>query len=579
MRRGFNFNSIPAAKLRRSSFDLSHEFKSTLPMGQLIPFLCMEGLPGDTFKMKISQLTRFMALQSPMMQRVDLKFEFYKVPIRLIYKDWENFITGGVDGQAAPSMCQMDLDELHNDASGYLLNKFKTNSLAQFLGIPVPVYFDYDTETWKYYEWSNINTESTKISLLPFNAYHKIYNDYYRDENIIPETPIWDESGALSGDDLIDYLDKGYFDLHRRAWRKDYFTSALNDPQRGQAVAIGLAGTAPVTAAGTIPGQSYDPSLTYVGSDPQGDKWTTGNHYDAYMEAGALEDGQRNFTMEVKDKSSADNPLSQQAYLPGLDVSVEGSADLSGISAVGIIALRTAFRLQQFLERNNIAGARLVESVLAHFGVRSSDARLQRAELLGRFSMPVTVSPVDSTADTAGAAVGEQAGIAKSVGGSGYVTTFCEEHCIIMGLVSIMPQASYCQGLSRMWQRFDKFDYFWPEFQNIGEQAVKNQEIMLAWQDNNVKNNADFGYQARYSDYKYQPDRICGDLATNLSYWHMGRLFDDVPGLNREFIECDPTDRVFAVKESLSTSKVIGDFWLTIKALRPMAKYSTPKIC
>ncbi len=146
-----------------------------------------------------------------------------------------------------------------------------------------------------------------------------------------------------------------------------------------------------------------------------------------------------------------------------------------------------------------------------------------------------------------------------------------------MGLMSIMPAASYSQGMSRMWTRFDKFDYFWPEFQNIGEQNIKNGELYWNY-ESAQQNDSDFGYQARYSDYKFNPDRIAGDLKTNLSYWHMGRLFTSTPGLNKDFIECHPTDRVFAVKDELSDEHIVADLWFSIKALRPMSKYSTPRI-
>lgn len=564
--RAFNFNSIPAPKLKRTAFDLSHENKLSIPMGKLIPVATFEGLPGDTFKIKPAMVSRLMAMTAPMMHRVDVKMEWYKVPMRLIVKDWESFLTGGVDGTEKPTFPQINLKGFSRSSDEKYKHFLDTGSLADYLGIPLPYQQNSSTGAWSRIPAASI-TEDFLVSAAPFNAYQAIYNNYYRDQNLIDEVPLMDESKVYDATSEYSVMAEA-LTLRTRAWKKDYFTSALTDPQRGQAVAIGLAGQAPVTGDVHTPGGDVLFTEDGIDHEEPTEVWVRKRNGGTTLETHA-----NGFVRENE---------SLLASFNGGEGELDNAfADLSQASSIGIVALRTAFKLQQFLERNNIAGARLVENVLAHFGVRSSDARMQRPEYIKNSgsSVPLLISEVETNADSGGVVVGDLAGKGKAAGGFAPFKVFCEEHCIIMGIMSVMPKAAYSQGLSRMWTRFDKFDYFWPEFQHIGEQAVKNQELYLNWKQTTTtahKNEDEFGYQARYSEYKFFPDEVHGDMRTTLSFWHMGRLFNELPGLNQQFIECDPTDRVFAVQDDVSNQRLVCDMWFSIKALRPMARFSTP---
>lgn len=557
MKRGFLFNSIPAPRLRRTAFNLSRENTVALQMGKLVPIMCQECLPGDTFKISPKQLTRLMALNSPMMQRVDVKLEFFKVPNRLLMKDWEDFITGGESGTETPSKPTAKLSEIM-DMDSQLL---ETGSLADYLGIPLPYSRNLSTGAWSQIPLANWGNDGPTIDLMPFNAYTKVWNDYYRDQNLQTEIPLCDESKEYDQSD--EEFASGLFYLKNRAWKKDYFTSALTDPQRGNAVGIGLAGEADVDGVASINDREIKVGYSH-------------NQQPIYPSGTGFAETNPDGYMTVHDSGEPEG----NAYVTLGDVPVTGSADMSTASAIGITALRTAFKIQQFLERNNVAGARYIENILAHFGVKSSDARLQRAEFLRGYSAPVMISEVESNADSDGVPVGELAGKGKSAAAwDKPFKTFCEEHCFIVGIMSVIPTAKYGQGLSRMWTRFDKYDYFWNEFEHIGEQDIKNKEIYYDFlTGSSTIADQTFGYTARYAEYKYAPDEIHGDLKTSLSFWHQGRLFDNLPALNEDFIKCAPSDRVFAVQDAVSDQKVVADLWLDVKAVRPMSKYGTPRL-
>lgn len=539
-KRGFNFNSVAAPKLKRSAFDLSHEHKLSCGMGQLIPIECIECVPGDSFKISPSALVRMQALISPMMQRVDASVLWFKVPYRIIWDDFEEFITGGVDGNSHIMPPYATFSSFEDNGN------LTVGSLADYLGLPLPYKLNSAGE-WVYSNPTNVKALGSKVSLLPFRAYQQIYNDYFIDKNLEEAIDFAKGSGEFDNDEL-DLLCA----LRRRAWKKDYFTSALPDAQRGAEVTIPLTGDAPVEFGIKDPSADVSGGFTNLSGilHRSGDVTT-------------LEGGELYF-------DNGDNPR------------LSATAKLDDLSVIGITALRTAFKLQQFLERNNVAGSRYIEQILAHYGVKSSDERLQRSEFLGGGSVPIIISEIETNANSSSGGydtvVGDLAGKAKGVGGFGTISTFCEEHCFIMGILSIMPKASYSQGLSKMWSRMDKFDYFWPEFQHIGEQAIAKKELFVDYFGNGDPEE-EFGYQSRYSDYKYQPDRVSGDLRTSLSFWHMGRLFESAPALNASFIQCEPTDRVFATSDELSNSQhCVVDMWLDEKAVRPMSRYSTPKI-
>ncbi|QRV61820.1 major capsid protein [Microvirus sp.] len=562
MKRGFLFNSVPAPKVGTSVFDLSHEHKLTCAMGQIVPVGVFEQIPGDIFTIKPSALIRTQALISPLMHRVDVSMNAFEVPYRILWDSFEDFITGGEDGLAAPEMPYFTLSQirerLYNNFE-YLNEELGFGSLLDYMGVPLPT--KRNALGVVVVDWSlpNDAAYNVRISALPFRAYYKIWYDYFRDQNINYRTnsTIFEPqdimkpqtySGKLTIKELASIFGLNHGKPYLRAWKKDYFTSALPDSQRGPEVTIPVvSGSAPVTSVQTplesstkLDGSVYN---SYSNLDENGQLQVRGTQQSAPF---ALAAGQR-----------------------------IGTADLTKVSPIGIIALRNAFKLQQFLERNNVAGGRYIESILAHFGVLSPDRRLQRPAYLGGFSQPIQISEIETNANSNGETdnvVGDLAGKGKAYGNFGKYSCMATEHGCVMVFMSIMPTAAYGQGLPRMFTRMEKFDFAFPEFQNIGEQSIKNQEIYM-YQSNP---GGDFGYTPRYAEYKYLPDRFSGDMLGSLEYWHMGRSFDSAPTLSQSFIECHPTDRIFAVQDQVSSQHIVADIWLDFKAIRKLQKYSLP---
>lgn len=576
MKRGFLFNSVPAPKVGRNSFDLSHEFKFSCAMGKLIPLFIQEQIPGDYHRIRPSALVRTQALISPLMHRVDVGTNYFQVPLRILWDGFEDFITGGEDGLSAPEKPYFTLWQLakslngSGDLNALLANQyFGPSSLLSYMGVPPKVTFNasgvpvFDAQA--YMGWLDIDHPiwaDEKIDALPFRAYYKICYDYFRDQNLDNMEPPVTSSGVLSEAELFSIFQNGIsVDFksagapYRRRWKKDYFTSALSQAQRGPEATIPL-------SSGNVPvnGKLVDTTVQV----------SKGGAFDQNTHA-VLQGTPQNVV--INGEGQLGGGLSFKLKNPGINA----TADLSQVSPIGIIALRNAFKLQQFLERNNIAGGRYIESILAHFGVKSPDRRLQRPAYLGGSSNPIVISEIETNASGTGATdnvVGDLAGKGKMFGNLGTASCFATEHCFVFGIISIMPTAAYSQGLPRMFSRFDKFDYAWPEFQNIGEQSIKQKEIYF--HTNNP--DEDFGYTPRYAEYKYNLDRFAGDMLTSLSYWHMGRIFKTEPHLNSKFVASEPTDRIFAVLDEQSDQHIIVDAWIQEKAARPFQKYGLPSI-
>jgi len=514
-----------------NTFDLSHDRKFSGKIGELMPISVMEVVPGDKFNIKATNMTRFAPLITPIMHKASVYCHFFFVPNRILWPNWENFISGGEDGLADPTFPTVDLT---------IPTQYGVQTLADYLGLPT-------------------GNQLTNVSALPFAAYQKIYQDYYRDENLITKTDVSVSDGTQSATDTIELSS-----MKKRAWQHDYYTSALPWTQRGPEATIPLGTTAPInwsSTPGVIDTLRYTlngdiiTDLDSSGASPIQSNATTGALY------------VNTPTSPTNDRVSWDN-------------SDHLTADLSSATASSINDLRRAFRLQEWLERNARGGARYIEIITAHFGVRSSDARLQRPEFLGGSSTPITISEVLQTSNTAGATgsdatpQGNMAGHGVSVGSSNYVSYRAEEHGYIIGIMSVMPKTAYQQGVPKHWKKLDKFDYYWPSFANIGEQPIYNEEL---YHQNTAEDAEVFGYTPRYAEYKYIPSTVHGEFRDSLKFWHMGRIFANKPTLNQDFIECDATevDRVFAVAE---TEKLYVYLHNNIKARRPMPYFGVPTI-
>jgi len=371
-------------------------------------------------------------------------------------------------------------------------------------------------------------SNTSRVSALPMAAYQCIYNEYYRDQNL--QSPV---DYKLTDGNNITSIPRAQelLTLRKRAWEHDYFTASLPFAQKGAAVDIPL---------GNI---NADTKVVWNG-DVTAATGVTSNL------------GNISIGNEVGDIT---NPL------------IAKTSDLS-VEPTTINDLRRAFRLQEWLEKNARGGTRYIENILTHFGVRSSDKRLQRPEYITGVKSPVVVSEVlNTTGQTDGLPQGNMAGHGISVTSGKSGSYYCEEHGYIIGIMSVMPKTAYQQGIPRTFLKTDSLDYFWPTFANIGEQEVAKQELYA------YTSNAEdtFGYVPRYAEYKYMPSRVAGEFRTSLNYWHLGRIFDTEPNLNSDFVECNPTKRIFAVEDP-ATDVLYCHVLNKIKAIRPMPKYGTP---
>ena len=546
--RAFNFNSIPVPKVGSTMFNLSHSVTGALPLGKAVPLVCAETVPGDTWYVGSYMHQRLLALIAPMYSEEQVHIDWFFVPKRLVYKDFEAFRTGGEDGTAAPSLPLIDIGEFGQNNPDI----FRPGSLFNYFGLPAALKLE--NGVWKFDQEAVENTSITEyIDLSPINAYHLIWNEWYRDQTLQDKKPIFDESKLYTFQELYDAYDEAgydfeyFYDCFSRAWKKDYYTSALPDPQRGQAVGVPFAQSAQMSI--------QDPRVKSEGDDTS----PTGT---------VVADG-------VTGSSSL--------LYAGQDVikSIIGTANLQYLSTVSVIGLRTSFAIQRVLEKFNITGSRLKEFVLGFFNEYIPDNTLQRPLRLSSSFLPMQVSEVETNAETGGLVVGDLAGKSKGAGKFRPFKLHTVEDGYLMALVTIMPDPVYAgQGIPKMFQRFTRWDMFIPETQFIGEQAIKNKELYLDWKGNGAQdwNNADFGYQGRFTELKFMPNRIVGDMQTSLAYWHQARMFSGRPGLNSSFIECHPSDRVFAVQDSESAQKAVGQFWFDIQCKRKMARYAQPRL-
>lgn len=462
--------------------------------------MIMDCIPGDKFNIGCESLLRFAPLVSPVMHRMDVYMHYFFVPNRILWDNWGNYITNTPVGGVLPAFPTTTVE---------FANYTK---LHDYMGMPTPVLGDI-----------------TRVNALPFAAYQKIYNEYYRDQNLITAVT----------DTLTDGLnvDPELVALRTRAWEHDYLTAALPFAQKGDAVDIPLGNFNDVPVYGNR--SVFLPTDTLLDGAP----------IDV------------NVPLEFPDD-------------PGLVAPGELFADTSNLitQSTTINDLRRAFRLQEWLEKAARGGSRYIENILSHFGVRSSDKRLQRPEYITGTKSPVIISEVLNTTGTIDAPQGNMAGHGVSVTNGKYGHYYCEEHGYIIGIMSVTPKTAYQQGIPKHFLKTtDPFEFYWPSFANIGEQPVTQAEV---WGYSPTPTNT-FGYVPRYAEYKFMQNRVAGDFRNSLDFWHLGRIFSSEPALNQEFIECNPDTRIFAVTDE-TVDHLYVDILHKISAVRAMPKFGTP---
>ena len=492
---------------KRNKFSLSHYRLTSFDMGKAVPIMRTEVVPGDTFQHKTNALLRCSPLLAPVMHPVHVSINHYFVPYRLIWSGFEDFITGGADG---------------NDATVYptiTLPSVAAGSLAHHLGVP-------------------ISATPITTSALPFRAYAAIFNEYYRDQDLVTELVVNTGSGADATTNTT---------LQNVAWEKDYLTSARPWEQKGSAVTVSLGSTAPVVTTGQqIRLTSADGTWT---NENQTTGFDAGNGNARFMRGAAT-----------------------GALTPGSAVSFGNqtglAANLSAATGININDLREALALQRFKERSARHGSRFTEYLRAAFGVASSDARLQRPERLGGGKQTIQFSEVLQTAPGTDP-VGDLKGHGIAAAGTNRYRAFFEEPGVVISLMHVRPKTVYMGGLQRDLNRRTRFDFLQPEFEHIGQQEVLNKEVYAA----HTTPDGIFGYQDRFDEYRRKESEVTGQFATStLNHFHFARDFSSDPSLNSTFVQCVPTERTFAVPSE-------DVLWVMahhqIQARRPLAASGT----
>jgi hypothetical protein len=502
--RSHQFRDGPDVRVGRSQFDRSHGHKTTFDASELIPILVDEVLPGDTFTCKLHGFCRvFSPLDFPIMDNIELETSFWFVPCRLVWDNWPYF--QGEHNAAGAQDTDYTIPVLSSGT-------FLPGSVGAYFGLP-----------------QQLDASSVEVNALPFRAYRLIYNEWFRDQNLITE-------GVLSHGNGPDTPPS----IHKSAKKHDYFTSCLPYLQKGDPVTIPVSGQAPVTAA------------TYA-SDLGIDIASNGSRYKV-LASGTY--------------AQASNSVTGGTAL---------YAELADVAQVEINQLREAVAIQRLLELDARSGTRYTEAIKARFGVTVPDYRLQRPEYLGGGKSYINVSPVANTSATASEDQGQLTGVAAgAINGHGWAKSFVE-HGYIIGLIRARGDISYFQGLDRMWSRSSRYDFYEPLLANLGEQAVLNKEIFVS---NDSNDDGVFGYQERWAEYRSKRSLITGKLSPEasgaLSYTHLAEDFSSLPSLNQTFIEDHtPMSRVTTVD---GEPDFILDMWFDYKCARPLPVFSIPSL-
>lgn len=534
--KGHRFSDAPAMYMRRTKFDRSHVYKTTFDSGKLIPVFVDEVLPGDTSSLSVRYFSRLATPVKPIMDNIYIDWFFFFVPNRLVWNHWQNFCFEQEDPDDSTdyvcpttSLVGKADDTLHG-----------VGTLWDYFGLP-----------------TGLPNTISGINALPFRGVYLIWNEWFRDENLQKSVKIqkgdtnevFDGSRISEQPEWLQGIPQSYLPCPPRGKRHDYFTSSLPWTQKGPGVSIGLAGTAPVLSSKSVSNNYLSPNISYRGSV-------------------GIQSGHMNI---INPNGGATTDIGMKLDDFGLYANLDES-DIFTISS-----LRTAFQMQKFYERLARGGSRYTEVLRSFFGVVSPDARLQRPEFLGSFTKMMNINPIAQTSSTNDTTPQGNLSAYGVTGAKfhGFTKSFVE-HGYVFGFCCARADLTYQQGINRMWTRSTVYDWYWPTFAHLGEQAVLLKEIYATGdkeQDDSV-----FGYQERYAEYRYKPSVICGkfrsNIKGNLDVWHLSQYFKTAPKLSPEFIEEDvPIGRIIAVP---SEPQFLIDIGFKYTTVRPMPMFGTP---
>ncbi len=531
--------------ISRSTFDRSSSLKTSFNVGDIVPFYLDEVLPGDTFKVKTSKVIRLQTMLTPMMDNVYLDTYFFFVPNRLTWSHWKQFNGENTESAWLPQT-EYEVPQITAPAG----TGWSVGTIADYFGIPTGV-------------------AGLSVNALPFRAYALIMNEWFRDQNlqdplVIPldDTTV---AGVNTGTFVTDVAKGGK--PYIAAKYHDYFTSALPSPQKGPDVTIpvGQSTNYPVMAlVDNVPGYDKSTAIPMIGRSSSSNKSPSMFYVDPTSSS-----------MSTVSAGNADTS-NRNAFSPSNLWAINDGS----VAAATINQLRLAFQIQKLYERDARGGTRYIEILKSHFGVTSPDARLQRPEYLGGNRIPITVNQIvqQSATQDGSTPQGTPVGLSLTTDTHHDFVKSFTEHGFVIGLMVARYDHTYQQGLDRMWSRRDRFDYYWPVFANIGEQAIKNKEI---YAQGNEKDDEVFGYQEAWADYRYKPNRVTGEMrssyAQSLDVWHLADDYEALPSLSDSWIREDKSnvDRVLAVTSAVS-NQLFCDVYVQNKTTRPMPLYSIP---
>lgn len=559
------FNRVGRIRPRRNKFDLSYRNNFTCKMGQLIPVMCDEAVPGDFFKIGNELTIRFQPMSAPIMHEITATVHYFFVPYRILWSQWEDFI---VQGDTPPL-----------PITPPILSVVPSNNLRKtiwdYIGLP---FFNREVSGSNYFAMP---------LMFPFLAYNMIWNEYYRDENLQAELPDYYDSASppVINDNLIR--------IRYRNWKKDYFTAALPFRQKGQAPAL------PVNTSLTWNNYSLN-NLKYANTTLY-NPTTSVNVLHGDIRNSPLASGSQPFSANMSvNPAEAGNigvlGTNVNNIGPILVGSVPGGTP--GVTGLGLTTttfnvsdLRLSFQIQKWLERNARAGTRYTSFLQAHFGVSPTDARLDRPEYIGGTKQPVIISEVLQTSQTttdpqSGSPLAQMAGHGLGADAQYAGNYNVQEYGVIIGLLSVMPKPSYQQGMNRQWLRRVPSDFYFPEFSHLSEQGIYNCELFTNWVGSD---SAIFGYTGQYDEMRVKHDIVAGEMRIRrdgyaepwpenmqLSYWNLSRWFRTRPLLNDAFITTQnniPESRVFAVD---GVDTLIVNCVNRIHAVRPLPLIAEP---